>query len=472
MKKALISILLIVMAFVQSYPQTMKSGFMGRNTSAFQRNAFNGNLTLYPEQMNRGNLNKSGDGPDLYSAIYRPYRIIVDSTERDTYSYDFSSNLISRLYENLDNGKWVTSGVDSITYDSKGNMLTYIGKTYSSDGFVTSTYKAAFTYDSDGKMLTSIMENQMAGYYIPGTRTTYTYDASGNLTVMLMETASFSGWTNNSRETYTYDSKGNVLTNLSEVWDNSGWRNSFNEIYTYDGLSNMLTFLREKWVGSAWEKLTLDTYTYNNGSLTASLEEQWLNGAWTNKSRLAYTYDSKGYLIGELKEQWGDGVWTASIKHVFTNDTDGNAVKGESFKWDTSGKWIPYATSMDFRYTSYDGKKEILSVGGSVVSIEYETPIVGVESAPVTVNDYSLSQNYPNPFNPSTTINYSLKKEGNAKLTVFDALGKTVAVIVDEYKPAGSYSVKFDAGSLPSGIYIYRLEAGDYTAAQKFILMK
>ncbi|MCU7501146.1 MAG: T9SS type A sorting domain-containing protein [Ignavibacteria bacterium] len=460
MKKSLISVLLLVLAFVQSYPQTKESGLIGRN------------LLLYPEQLNGGKLNKSVADPGLYSAIYRPSRIIVDSTEKDTYSYDFFSNLISRLYEKLYNGKWVTSGIDSMTYDSKGNMLTYIGKTYSNDGSVTSTYKAAFTYDSNGKLLTAVMENQMAGYYIPGTRTTYTYDASGNLTVMLVESASFSGWTNNSRETYTYDSKGNMLTNLSEVWANNAWTNSFNETYTYDGLSSMLTFLRETWNGSAWEKLTLDTYTYNNGSLTASLEEQWLNGAWTNKSRLTYTYDNNGYLIGELKEQWGDGVWTASIKHVFTNDIDGNAVKGESFKRDTSGKWVPYATSMEFRYTGYSGKKEILPVGGSVVSVEYETPLVGVESAPVAVNDYSLSQNYPNPFNPSTTINYSLKKEGNVKLTVFDVLGKIAAVIVDEYKPAGSYSVKFDAGSLPSGIYIYRLEAGDFTAAQKFLLMK
>lgn len=89
-----------------------------------------------------------------------------------------------------------------------------------------------------------------------------------------------------------------------------------------------------------------------------------------------------------------------------------------------------------------------------------------------TPAEYSISQNYPNPFNPSTTINYSLAKEGNVKLTIYDALGSTVATIVNEYKPAGNYSVQFNAANLASGIYLYRLESGSYSAAKKFLLIK
>ena len=92
------------------------------------------------------------------------------------------------------------------------------------------------------------------------------------------------------------------------------------------------------------------------------------------------------------------------------------------------------------------------------------------------VNDlpqgFTLSQNYPNPFNPATTINYSLAKESNVKLTVYNAIGSKVATIVNEYKPAGSYSVQFNGSNLASGIYLYRLESGNYSAAKKFILMK
>ena len=85
---------------------------------------------------------------------------------------------------------------------------------------------------------------------------------------------------------------------------------------------------------------------------------------------------------------------------------------------------------------------------------------------------FTLSQNYPNPFNPATTIKYSLAKEGNVKLTVYNAIGSKVATIVNEYKPAGNYSVQFNGSNFASGIYLYRLESGNYSAAKKFILMK
>jgi hypothetical protein len=86
--------------------------------------------------------------------------------------------------------------------------------------------------------------------------------------------------------------------------------------------------------------------------------------------------------------------------------------------------------------------------------------------------EYQLSQNYPNPFNPSTTINYSIAKEGNVTLAIYNVTGSKVATIVNGYKPAGSYTVQFNGSNLASGIYLYRLESGNYSAAKKFILMK
>ena len=85
---------------------------------------------------------------------------------------------------------------------------------------------------------------------------------------------------------------------------------------------------------------------------------------------------------------------------------------------------------------------------------------------------FELKQNYPNPFNPACTINYSLPKEGNVKLTVYNAIGNKVATILNEYKSAGNYSILFNGSNLASGIYLYRLESGNYSAAKKFILMK
>jgi len=90
----------------------------------------------------------------------------------------------------------------------------------------------------------------------------------------------------------------------------------------------------------------------------------------------------------------------------------------------------------------------------------------------ITPNAFSLEQNYPNPFNPSTTINYSIPKAGIVKLSVYDITGSKVASLVDENKPAGSYSIHFNGSNLASGIYMYRMESGAYTASRKFILIK
>jgi len=85
---------------------------------------------------------------------------------------------------------------------------------------------------------------------------------------------------------------------------------------------------------------------------------------------------------------------------------------------------------------------------------------------------YNLSQNYPNPFNPVTKISYSLPENGFVKLTVYDALGRTVSNLVNENKVAGIYSVDFNAVSLPSGVYFYRLEVNGFSETMKMLIIK
>jgi hypothetical protein len=94
------------------------------------------------------------------------------------------------------------------------------------------------------------------------------------------------------------------------------------------------------------------------------------------------------------------------------------------------------------------------------------------DNNPTSPNSFILYQNYPNPFNPSTTINYSIAKDGKVNLTLYNSIGSKVATIVNEYKPAGSYTVKFHGNNLASGIYLYRLESGNNTSAKKLIILK
>jgi hypothetical protein len=85
---------------------------------------------------------------------------------------------------------------------------------------------------------------------------------------------------------------------------------------------------------------------------------------------------------------------------------------------------------------------------------------------------FLLNQNYPNPFNPSTTISYSIPKSSFVTLEIFDILGRNIKTIVNEYKPAGNYSVHFNASKLTSGIYFYRLKAENFTETKKLLLLK
>ncbi|MDP2886983.1 MAG: T9SS type A sorting domain-containing protein [Ignavibacteria bacterium] len=85
---------------------------------------------------------------------------------------------------------------------------------------------------------------------------------------------------------------------------------------------------------------------------------------------------------------------------------------------------------------------------------------------------FSLDQNYPNPFNPSSTISFSLPFKSNVSLRVFDALGRQVSVLVAEELPAGNYTRQWNAANVASGVYFYRLQAGEYIDTKKTILLK
>jgi hypothetical protein len=85
---------------------------------------------------------------------------------------------------------------------------------------------------------------------------------------------------------------------------------------------------------------------------------------------------------------------------------------------------------------------------------------------------YHLSDNYPNPFNPETYIRYSIPQSGRVTITLYNVLGQKVRILVDKYQPAGNYVYNFFAGDLPSGIYFYKMDSGEFSQVKKMVLMK
>jgi hypothetical protein len=120
--------------------------------------------------------------------------------------------------------------------------------------------------------------------------------------------------------------------------------------------------------------------------------------------------------------------------------------------WGSSGKYLESANVI---------------IGGTTTHV---TSVAQTENAlPKT---FAVNQNYPNPFNPSTMISYGIPQESNVTVKVFNVLGQEVATLFAGHQIAGTHSVTFDASKLSSGVYLYRVEAGNSVATKKMVLMK
>ncbi len=124
-----------------------------------------------------------------------------------------------------------------------------------------------------------------------------------------------------------------------------------------------------------------------------------------------------------------------------------------------------------------DGSTITTTGYGDVTYVNIETVILSIATA-IDEDDgtlptsFSLSQNYPNPFNPTTSIQYSLPDAGVVSLRVYNTLGQRISMLTDAHQQPGTYTVAFDAGKLPSGIYFYELRAGDFVSTKKMLLLK
>ena len=102
-----------------------------------------------------------------------------------------------------------------------------------------------------------------------------------------------------------------------------------------------------------------------------------------------------------------------------------------------------------------------------------DTSLVGINQISTEIpSEFKLYQNYPNPFNPVTKIQYALPENADVKLTVYDVLGKEVETLVDKIQTAGYYEAEWNAADYPSGVYYYKLSAGDYSETKKMVLIK
>jgi len=179
------------------------------------------------------------------------------------------------------------------------------------------------------------------------------------------------------------------------------------------------------------------------------------------------------YSINTIIIHWANNAYATQYMVKVSNDlsqwstirtvTSGKGGTETLSKLTGSGRYVKF-TLLAPKSGAYSIAE--ISIYGLPVATDIEIANGGLPTS------YSLSQNYPNPFNPTTGINFSLIKASNVKLTVYNILGEKVASLVDKYLDAGFYTVWFNASAMASGVYFYRLEAGDFKSNKKMILLK
>ncbi|MEJ2617082.1 MAG: T9SS type A sorting domain-containing protein [Ignavibacteriaceae bacterium] len=292
-------------------------------------------------------------------------------------------------------------------------------KTTSSGSVVSSTDK--YSYDSAGN-LTSIQTTSN------GLDTAYVIREYDSLNRLTMIKNIINGMPIGDQFTYHYDTSGNVNC-LFQI----GYTGKMSSNYNY-----ILKFNESEKVT---DEIALSMFRSDS--------------TWGDTLDIIFNYDEYGRII-----QMGQYTW-------FHYNTDGNLDSMVNTHTNLSGYLANKGTFVD----SY-GNSITLPYYDGINHFYYSRFITGIKKDKSNIKTFTLSQNYPNPFNPTTTINYSIPKVGFVTLKVYDILGREIVSLVNDEKQPGEYSVKFDGTGFSSGIYFYKLQAGEFISTKKFILMK
>jgi hypothetical protein len=228
--------------------------------------------------------------------------------------------------------------------------------------------------------------------------------------------------------------------------------------------------------GGFWKLPAGDTVWVD---LTANYGYNWISSLFIS---------SNDYIYADGKRSTDNGLtWTAtgintgvagfaenSVGHIFCATTNfGSGVWRSTDNGDTWEQINSGLPAMDVRSVAVDSEDYLYAGPWGYSLFKTTTPTVtDADDINFALTSFSLEQNYPNPFNPSTKISWQTPVGSWQTLKVYDVLANEVAILVDEYKPAGNYEVNFDARGLTSGIYFYQLKAGAFVETKKMLLLK
>jgi hypothetical protein len=398
----------------------------------------------------------------------------------DKYSYDNNQNNILWVQQNYDStAGWVNSSLMMFYYDSFNRDTLEVNQAWDTESSSWLNYgKWPTTYDANNNPVNTFAYYWADPEWVLSGRRLYTFDANNNILEVLTQIGGGADWVNDSRETYTYDVNNNQLTDIYVTWNGTAWQEftkyentydannnlssftfsifgnySNKDIYTYDSNNNQLSDSSYNWIGSSWDINFVQTNTYDSNNNLISYLVKTNNGSkLLNYLSYDATFNASNEIISWRSYIFNAGNWDPDSKGEYSYDTDHNmTLYTETYTLDGGLTWILFI-------------REAWTWSAAVTVVE--------EKGNNIPANYSLTQNYPNPFNPSTKISWQSPVSGHQTLKVYDVLGNEVVTLVDEYKEAGKFEATFDASQLSSGVYFYKLQAGNFVETKKMILLK
>lgn len=225
--------------------------------------------------------------------------------------------------------------------------------------------------------------------------------------------------------------------------------NGFAEVRDIHFLDANRGFVSETWGQDNFVQKTTDGGVTWTQSTTISTGPYYFHGVYFTDANTGYVVGRTMFFLGNYgayKTTDGGTTWTALTAS-------------------------PVPMFENFRSVTFTPNGTGWAVGdnGAIYKLADATSVAEESGSPV---DFTLDQNYPNPFNPETVIRFALPVAGNVTLTVYNSPGEVVATLVDQFVEAGAHEVAFNAANLPSGTYIYKLTAGNFTSVKKMLLLK
>lgn len=268
-------------------------------------------------------------------------------------------------------------------------------------------------------------------------------------------------------------------------------------IYQFGARYDYVTIKYDSSGNQKWESLYRgDTSSYSNNFSNSIAVDNWGNVYVTGESRKAneyedcatVKYDSSGarkwvaFYDFDHNPDWGVALVLDNLGYVYVaaNSYQGIRPHFATIKYSPTGEqlWCMRTYSVNGESPvaiAVDNLRNVYVSGsgnGDYLTIKYNQP-TGIQPVSNKIPDtYRLEQNFPNPFNPETNIRLALPTRSFVKLVVYDILGREVSILVNDQLNSGTYELNWNASNYPSGIYFYRLIAGEYSETKRMILLK